>query len=65
MFPNMRKLTKEQMIDGIIRDIKDRATRLKRGTSQKKYLIEDLQSIESSVAELQQVMQSEQQEYWL
>jgi hypothetical protein len=57
------ELTKEQFIHRLLSDIYDKATRRKRGTTQRAYLLADLESIENLIPRIRKIMRNPKEIY--
>jgi len=65
LIQSVRKFTKAEYINEIIGDIESRSRRWQRGTSDKEYLIMDLEYINEKTKTLTEVIESTKEEYWL
>ena len=59
----MEIITKKQFILMILKWIEERSTRRFRGTTENKYLLDDLESIERDAKHLKEIIESEKEEY--
>lgn len=65
MLFNSRTLNKKQMIEHLLYEIESRATRCKRASDLKAYLLRDLEAIASDTKKLAEVIAAKEKDYFL